>query len=67
MLSKRYAYADSGRCVSCGVCTKVCPMNAISIFKGCFAVVKEELCIGCGKCQKICPADCITIKERGAL
>ncbi len=44
------------RCVACGVCVKVCPKDAISIYKGCYAVVDEEQCIGCGICEKNCPA-----------
>ena len=43
-------------CVACGVCVKVCPKDAISIYKGCYAVVDEEQCIGCGICEKNCPA-----------
>lgn len=47
---------EQDRCVACGVCVKVCPKNAISIYKGCYAVVDEEQCIGCGICEKNCPA-----------
>lgn len=47
---------EQDRCVACGVCVKVCPKDAISIYKGCYAVVDEEQCIGCGICEKNCPA-----------
>lgn len=47
---------EHDRCVACGVCVKVCPKDAISIYKGCYAVVDEEHCIGCGICEKNCPA-----------
>lgn len=47
---------EQDRCVACGVCVKVCPKDAISIYKGCYAVVDEDLCIGCGICEKNCPA-----------
>lgn len=47
---------EHDRCVACGVCVKVCPKDAISIYKGCYAVVDEEQCIGCGICEKNCPA-----------
>lgn len=67
MASKRYAAVEKSRCVSCGACTKVCPKNAIKIWKGCYAVVEKELCIGCGKCRNACPADTIEIKERAAV
>lgn len=47
---------EQDRCVACGVCVQVCPKDAISIYKGCYAVVDEEQCIGCGICEKNCPA-----------
>ena len=64
MASKKYAKADTGRCVACGACTKVCPRGAVRVWKGCYAVVNPETCVGCGLCAKTCPADCIVLKER---
>lgn len=60
---KRVALPDKSVCVACGACRKVCPRGAISIWRGCYAVVNEESCVGCGICAKTCPAGCITIKE----
>lgn len=67
MLSKKIAEVNINRCVACGVCTKQCPKGAITIWKGCYAVVDEALCVGCGKCGKMCPAECIILKERGVI
>lgn len=64
MLSKNVALVVKDICVSCGLCMKVCPRDAITIWRGCYAVVNDELCVGCGKCSKNCPAGCISIKER---
>ena len=47
MASKKYAKVNTKRCVACGVCVKECPKSAIHIFKGCFAVIDEEICLGC--------------------
>ena len=57
------AFADKNICGACGVCTKVCPRQAIEIIKGCYAKIYEEKCIGCGICAKNCPAGCIEVKE----
>lgn len=61
---KKLAFADKKNCVACGVCLKTCPKGAISIYRGCYAVVDEAKCVGCGLCAKACPAGCITLKER---
>jgi ferredoxin len=64
MLSKKLARVDRKRCVSCGACTKACPLGASQIWRGCFAQVDDGRCVGCGKCAAVCPADCITIVQR---
>jgi len=67
MASKKYAKVDKKQCVACGVCVKECPMQAVSIWKGCYAVVDENICIGCGKCDRSCPAGSIDILNRGEI
>ncbi len=56
------AAVEKKACVSCGVCTKVCPMKAISVYKGCYAVVDVSLCIGCGLCERNCPTGAVQTK-----
>ena len=67
MASKKYARVDEKRCVACGVCVKECPMNAVSVWKGCYAVINPEICIGCGKCERSCPAGSITVMDRAGV
>lgn len=62
-MKKRKADVNRKRCVACGTCVKVCPMDAIAIVQGISAQVAQETCVGCGKCAKECPADAITIRE----
>ena len=57
------AVVNQRDCVACGCCLKVCPMNAIRIFRGIFAKVDESRCVGCGKCVRECPASVIALKE----
>ena len=61
---KKYACPDRRICVACGVCMKACPRAAISIHKGCHALVEKEKCVGCGLCAKACPAGCITMERK---
>ena len=61
---KKLAFVDKKICVACGACMKACPKGAISVYRGCYAVVEAAKCVGCGLCAKHCPAGCIAIKER---
>jgi len=63
-MAKKIASVDKGVCVACGACMKTCPKGAISIYRGCYAVVDASKCVGCGLCAKTCPAGCIAITER---
>ena len=60
---KRKTFVDTNDCVACGCCVKVCPKNAIEIWKGIMAKINFESCVGCGKCAKECPASVITVQE----
>lgn len=64
MASKKYAAVQKG-CVACGCCVKVCPKQAIFVWKGVTAKVDTEKCVGCGKCAAECPAGEITLELRG--
>lgn len=60
---KRKAFVETDDCVACGCCVKVCPRDAIEIWKGITAKIQLEACVGCGKCARECPASVITIRE----
>lgn len=60
---KKRAFVNTEECVACGCCLKVCPRNALEIWKGIMAKVHTDKCIGCGKCAKECPASVIEIRE----
>lgn len=60
---RKNAVVHTAQCVACGCCAKACPLSAIEIYKGIYALVNKEKCVGCGKCAKECPASVIEIKE----
>ena len=64
MASKKFASVGKD-CVACGCCVKVCPKEAISVWKGVYAKVDDTKCVGCGKCEKECPAGAVILKLRG--
>ena len=63
---KRKKAIISGECVACGHCVGRCPLGAIQVFKGMYALVDMKTCVGCGRCADACPAGVIRIGEREA-
>jgi ferredoxin len=45
-------------CTGCGECIKVCPKQAVSLFRG-KAVIDMQECNGCGICISICSYEAI--------
>ena len=49
------------KCKACGLCTKVCPYNAITVDKNTKQIhIVEAACGGCGTCSAECPFGALT-------
>jgi pyruvate formate lyase activating enzyme len=44
-----------GKCIGCGECVKICPLQACELTPD-GVVTDDEQCIACGACAQICPA-----------
>ena len=52
---------DAEKCKACGLCTKVCPYNALTLNKELKRIqVIEAACGGCGTCAAECPFGALT-------
>ncbi len=49
------------RCISCGKCHTVCPVEAITWTKGSPSRIDVGKCVSCGKCRDICPRNVAAI------
>jgi heterodisulfide reductase subunit A len=61
VVSPEIAYVIPEKCNSCGVCVKVCPVNAISLCAGGGINVNPISCIGCGLCVPRCPQQALDL------
>lgn len=59
------------KCIGCGKCNKVCPMDAIKVEQSTdknstnkLAKLNENICLGCGVCVKNCPTSAISLMRR---
>ena len=75
---KNKKIVQSEKCIGCGICYSVCPVNAKLIKNDDFdpdtadlalrvidgkAVIDDEFCVRCGACSKICPVESLTVIE----
>jgi len=63
-ISQNFPDLDPEKCVSCGVCSKVCKENAILWIKDKPPIFFEDLCSGCGACWIACPQNAIGTKKK---
>ncbi|GEM_PF-135399 len=52
---------DEGRCVHCGLCTSICPVEVFEFDENWRVVVREERCVHCGVCIGVCPCNALSL------
>lgn len=52
---------DRQKCVSCGKCSRDCPVFVLKMTDGHPEFAKPKSCIGCLHCYAICPVGAITL------
>lgn len=49
------------KCIKCGRCIGVCPVNAIAFDTADKALIEQSKCIGCSECISFCPVKAISM------
>lgn len=60
---KPVVFFNAEKCTGCGMCTEVCPEEAVRIIDG-KSTTDRRLCKGQGKCAEICPNEARTLMGR---
>ncbi|MEN6330211.1 MAG: 4Fe-4S dicluster domain-containing protein [Methanobacteriaceae archaeon] len=61
--AKRVVKKDEEKCMDCGACVSLCPVDAISIDEVWKVELDDKKCIGCGFCTSSCPTRAIKLAE----
>lgn len=60
--SRGHIEFDPSNCITCNICGKKCPTNAIKVDKGVRTLTIDRMsCIQCGYCVESCPKKCLSI------
>lgn len=54
---------DVDKCIGCGECVDVCPVEVYELQNGKAVVVNEEECLGCESCIEVCEQAALTVEE----
>ncbi len=60
---KKVVKKDEEKCIDCGACISLCPVQAICPAGDWTVEVDDQLCIGCGFCTFSCPTRAIRVME----
>jgi NAD-dependent dihydropyrimidine dehydrogenase PreA subunit len=54
---------DKSKCVDCGDCIEICPMECFENKDGDVIVCAPDTCIGCKACEVQCPHEAIIVED----
>ena len=54
---------DTDKCIGCGECVEVCPVEVFELEDEKAVPVNAEECLGCESCVEVCEQGAITVEE----
>ena len=55
---------DADKCVGCGECVDICPVEVFELQDGISIPVNAEECVECECCIEVCEENAITLTEQ---
>ncbi len=55
---KKEVWFNASKCIGCGTCVEMCPVNAIELSEN-GITIDRNTCIGCQLCTVVCPSEAI--------
>ncbi len=52
------------KCISCGLCEKACPLDAISFVDSPYPKIDRSICDNCGKCAEVCCTEALYMEGK---
>ena len=57
---------DNDKCIGCGECVDICPVEVYELQNEKSVPVNAEECVGCESCIEVCEQEAITVREVGS-
>jgi len=57
---------DNEKCVGCGECVDICPVEVYELQDEKSVPVNAEECVGCESCIEVCEQEAISVREAGS-
>jgi len=58
---KEAVVKDEDRCIHCGLCISICPVEVFRFDENWKVIAETEKCIHCGVCVKVCPCKALSL------
>ncbi len=58
---------DNDKCVGCGECVDICPVEVYELQDEKSVPVNAEECVGCESCIEVCEQEAISVREVGSV
>ena len=56
-------HLDMEKCMKCGACVAVCPVDGALVLHTTYLEIAHEKCVRCGQCVTVCPMGALSLQS----